>query len=115
MKSGALKDDQLRIRISSELKKAFAECHVAADRDQSDTLREMMKAAVRYYERHGNLYPPWDLVRQDTGGGTSTVVAPVINGHRNHVSNGDMVRLVADHRPTYQVGRSPGRGKRKGT
>ena len=80
----------MRVRINGELNQRFASVHAeeGRGRDKSATIRELMDAAVRYYELHGNLYPPWDLVRKGDAvvtAGTSAVVSPIINGHGNHV------------------------------
>jgi hypothetical protein len=73
----------MRIRMDSELRKQFEKVHAASGNvtSQSATLRELIKAACRYYDKHGHLYPPWDLSRSEIAGGEtqSTVVAPVIN------------------------------------
>lgn len=50
------------IRISVELKEQFVNTVKRAGKRQSDTVHELMKAAIRYFERNGNLYPPFELV-----------------------------------------------------
>jgi hypothetical protein len=83
-----MKRKLINVRVSEELQAKFSEMHASLDRDQSETLRELIRAAIRFYDKNGNLYPPWDLVRSEIAGGgvsQSTVVAPVINGHGNHV------------------------------
>lgn len=56
------KGENFNIRISADMKKSFIEMLKRADKRQSDTVIELMKAAIRYFERNGNLYPPFELV-----------------------------------------------------
>ncbi len=87
-KGEAMKRKLVNVRVSDELQARFADVHHRADRDQAETLRELMRAAIRYYDKHGNLYPPWELVRADIAGSSvlsEAIVAPVINGNGNHI------------------------------
>lgn len=63
--SAAKMDYSMRVRVDNELREKFANIHAkeGKNRDLSDTIRELMRAAIRYYDKHGNLYPPWDLTR----------------------------------------------------
>lgn len=89
MKSEQKMDAHIRSRLSNELKARFLEVCNKAEHDQSDVVRELIKAAIRYYDTAGDLYPPFDLIPGKRGGALtgygSTVVSPVINGHGNHV------------------------------
>jgi hypothetical protein len=84
-------NNSMRVRIHSDLQDRFAAVlkSEGKGRSQSETLRELMEAAIRYFERNGDLYPPFELMPGKRGGELSdhgaTVVSPVINGHGNHV------------------------------
>lgn len=79
------------IRIDHELRTAWQSTCEKAGVDQSAISRELIKSAIRYYERNGNLYAPFEMVpgaRTPEEQITYTVSASggvAVNGHGNHV------------------------------
>jgi hypothetical protein len=94
---------QINFRIDDDLKAEFARVHnqEGKSRDASETIRELMRSAIRYYDKYGNLYPPWDLVAGSRAGEGSTT-AHVIQVHNG---NGHQVLKAAEPVPKYRVGK----------
>jgi hypothetical protein len=85
------------VRIPDELRKQWLMVCEKTNKDSADIIREMIKAAIRYYDRNGNLYPPFELVpgsRTPEEKITYTVTSPhgvAINGDNNgtiHIKKG---------------------------
>lgn len=81
----------MNIRIDPEFRNQWADTCQKAGMDMATVSRELFKAAIRYYERNGNLYAPYELVpgaRTPEERITYTVSAAggvAVNGHGNHV------------------------------
>jgi hypothetical protein len=84
--------NSMRVRIHSDLQKRFGEVlkQEGKGRTQSETLRELMEAAIRYYERSGDLYPPFELVPGKRGGESE----PTLTVHQVHNGKGHQKSVI---------------------
>lgn len=55
-------DVQFAARVPRELRDRWTNACEAAGQDAASIARELFQAAIRYYERNGNLYAPFELV-----------------------------------------------------
>ncbi len=105
MKSAKKMSSHLRLRLNDELKARFLGACQTAEFDQSDIVRELVKSAVRYFDKTGNLYPPWDLVASNRAGESS--VPSIMQVHNG---NGHQVMKAAENAGVYKTtrkGRKP--------
>jgi hypothetical protein len=85
------KQDQIRVRMSDADKAELLDACLSADLSMSAVVTDLMKAVIPYISRHcaakRRWYPPRLVpeIPEGTSDQGATVVAAVINGHRNHV------------------------------